>query len=124
MQTLAFGYAAMLATAAAVAASPADCAALRRHGRRAEAQACYRRSRSPRILISAPKATEGLELYQDASNEFGPPSLEPIRTPYAGPLGPTCTSDSTTQTPPPCSTKRWSATPERRSLCRHRARGR
>jgi tetratricopeptide (TPR) repeat protein len=58
-------------SAAAVAASsPADCAALRRHGRRAEAQACYQSLTLAADPYLRAEGDWGLELYQDASNEF------------------------------------------------------
>src|SRR6266446_6223507 len=58
-------------SAAAVAASsPADCAGLRRHGRRAEAQACYQSLTLAADPYLRAEGDWGLELYQDAGNEF------------------------------------------------------
>ena len=51
-------------------ASPADCAALRRHGQRAEAQACYRSLTLAGDPYLRAEGDWGLELYQDANNEF------------------------------------------------------
>src|SRR5437899_11331920 len=56
--------------AAAAASSPADCATLRRHGRRAEAQACYRSLTLAADPYLRAEGDWGLELYQDANNEF------------------------------------------------------
>ncbi|PYR31500.1 MAG: hypothetical protein DMF92_05185 [Acidobacteria bacterium] len=56
--------------AAAAASSPADCATLRRHGRRAEAQACYQSLTLAADPYLRAEGDWGLELYQDASNEF------------------------------------------------------
>src|SRR5438034_856640 len=56
--------------AAAAASSPADCATLRRHGRRAEAQACYQSLTLAGDPYLRAEGDWGLELYQDASNEF------------------------------------------------------
>src|SRR5437879_10443355 len=56
--------------AAAAASSPADCATLRRHGRRAEAQACYQSLTLSTDPYLRAEGDWGLELYQDANNEF------------------------------------------------------
>ena len=50
--------------------APADCAALRRHGRRAEAQACYQSLALSADPYLRAEGDWGLELYQDANNEF------------------------------------------------------
>lgn len=52
------------------AATPADCAALRRHGHRAEAQACYQSLTLTADPYLRAEGDWGLELYQDANNEF------------------------------------------------------
>src|SRR5262249_48336559 len=51
-------------------ASPGDCAALRRHGQRAEAQACYRSLTLDGDPYLRAEGDWGLELYQDANNDF------------------------------------------------------
>ena len=56
--------------AAARAATPADCAALRRHGHRTEAQACYQSLTLAADPYLRAEGDWGLELYQDANNEF------------------------------------------------------
>ena len=56
--------------AAAAASSPADCATLRRHGRRAEAQACYQSLTLAADPYLRAEGDWGLELYEDARNEF------------------------------------------------------
>src|SRR6202790_1877902 len=50
--------------------APADCAALRRHGHRAEAQACYQSLTLAADPYLRAEGDWGLELYQDANNEF------------------------------------------------------
>jgi tetratricopeptide (TPR) repeat protein len=57
-------------TIAASAASPSDCAALRRHGQRVEAQACYQSLTLASDPYLRAEGDWGLELYQDANNEF------------------------------------------------------
>src|SRR5215470_11534614 len=52
------------------AAAPDDCAALRRHGRRTEAQACYQALTLSADPYLRAEGDWGLELYQDANNEF------------------------------------------------------
>jgi len=61
-----------LATArvAVAPASPGDCAALARHGRRAEAQACYRSLTLAGDPYLRAEGDWGQELYQDANNDF------------------------------------------------------
>ena len=52
------------------AATPGDCSELRKHGRRAEAHACYEsltRERDPHLRA---EGFWGLEMYEDANNEF------------------------------------------------------
>jgi tetratricopeptide (TPR) repeat protein len=56
--------------AAAAAAAPADCAALRRHGHRSEAAACYQSLTLADDPYLRAEGAWGLELYQDANNEF------------------------------------------------------
>jgi tetratricopeptide (TPR) repeat protein len=58
------------AHAVAAAATPADCAALRRHGRRPEAQACYQTLTLAADAYTRAEGAWGLELYQDANTEF------------------------------------------------------
>jgi len=62
----------MLAGAAATAraALPADCAALQRHGHRTEAHACYQALTLSADPYLRAEGDWGLELYQDANNEF------------------------------------------------------
>ena len=62
----------MLAGAAATAraALPADCAALLRHGHRTEAHACYQALTLSADPYLRAEGDWGLELYQDANNEF------------------------------------------------------
>src|SRR6202158_1038626 len=55
---------------AVAAVTPADCAALRRHGHRAEAQACYQTLTLSADPYLRAEGDWGLELYQDANNEF------------------------------------------------------
>jgi tetratricopeptide (TPR) repeat protein len=52
------------------AAAPADCAALRRHGRRTEAQACFQALTLSADPYVRAEGDWGLDLYQDANNEF------------------------------------------------------
>ena len=54
----------------AAAVSPADCAALRRHGHRTESQACYQSLTLSTDPYLRAEGDWGLELYQDANNEF------------------------------------------------------
>src|ERR1700730_3269652 len=56
--------------AAVRAATPADCAALRRHGHRAEAQACYQSLTLTADPYLRAEGDWGLELYKDANDEF------------------------------------------------------
>jgi tetratricopeptide (TPR) repeat protein len=56
--------------AAAAAVAPADCATLRRHGHRTEAQACYQSLTLSTDPYLRAEGDWGLELYQDANNEF------------------------------------------------------
>jgi cellulose synthase operon protein C len=56
--------------AAVCAAAPADCAALRRHGHHVEAQACYQSLTLAADPYLRAEGDWGLELYQDANNEF------------------------------------------------------
>jgi tetratricopeptide (TPR) repeat protein len=58
------------APAAAAAASPGDCATLRAHGHRTEAQTCYRSLMQTADPYLRAEGNWGLELYQDANNEF------------------------------------------------------
>src|SRR5450755_4413553 len=60
----------MCIPAAVLAATPTDCAALRRHGHRAEAQACYQSLTLAADPYLRAEGDWGLELYQDANNEF------------------------------------------------------
>jgi len=55
---------------AAAAVAPADCAALRRHGHRSEAAACYQSLTLSADPYLRAEGAWGLELYQDANNEF------------------------------------------------------
>src|ERR1700730_8102666 len=55
---------------AAAAVTPAECAALRRHGRRTEAQACYQSLTLAADPYLRAEGDWGLELYLDANNEF------------------------------------------------------
>jgi len=55
---------------AAAAVAPTDCAALRRHGRRTEAQACYQSLTLATDPYLRAEGDWGLELYSDANNEF------------------------------------------------------
>ena len=55
---------------AVAAVAPADCAALRRHGHRTEAQACYQSLTLAADPYLRAEGDWGLELYQDANNEF------------------------------------------------------
>src|ERR1700687_5189092 len=55
---------------AVAAVTPADCAALRRHGHRTEAQACYQSLTLAADPYLRAEGDWGLELYQDANNEF------------------------------------------------------
>jgi tetratricopeptide (TPR) repeat protein len=55
---------------ACAAATPADCAALRLHGHRTEAQACYQTLTLAADPYLRAEGDWGLELYQDANNEF------------------------------------------------------
>ena len=55
---------------AAAAVAPADCATLRRHGHRTEAQACYQSLTLSADPYLRAEGAWGLELYQDANNEF------------------------------------------------------
>src|SRR5579864_596618 len=58
------------ARAACAAGTPADCAALRLHGHRTEAQACYQSLTLAADPYLRAEGDWGLELYQDANNEF------------------------------------------------------
>ena len=58
------------AAATARAALPADCAALQRHGHRTEAHACYQALTLSADPYLRAEGDWGLELYQDANNEF------------------------------------------------------
>ena len=63
--------AACLTSARAVrAATPEDCHALRKHGRRAEAQKCYESLTAARDPYLRAEGFWGLEMYQDANNQF------------------------------------------------------
>jgi tetratricopeptide (TPR) repeat protein len=55
---------------AVAAVAPADCAALSRHGHRVEAQACYQSLTLTADPYLRAEGDWGLELYQDANNEF------------------------------------------------------
>ncbi|MGO9591510.1 MAG: tetratricopeptide repeat protein [Candidatus Acidiferrales bacterium] len=60
----------LAAASAALAATPDDCHVLRRHGHRAEAQACYEsltRARDPYLRA---EGDWGLAMYTEANNEF------------------------------------------------------
>ena len=54
----------------AKAATPAQCHALTRHGRRAEARACYESLSASRDHYLRAEGYWGLEMYQEANNEF------------------------------------------------------
>src|SRR5216684_3381184 len=56
--------------AAAAPPSPSDCATLRLHGRRTEALACYQSLTLTADPYLRAEGDWGLELYQDANNEF------------------------------------------------------
>jgi cellulose synthase operon protein C len=56
--------------AAAAAGAPSDCVTLRDHGRRTEAQACYRSLTLAADPYLRAEGDWGLELYQDSNNEF------------------------------------------------------
>ena len=56
--------------AAVLAATPTDCAAFRRHGHRAEAQACYQSLTLSADPYLRAEGAWGLEFYSDANNEF------------------------------------------------------
>jgi len=55
---------------AARAATPSDCQALRKHGRRADAHACYESLTHERDPYLRAEGFWGLEMYDDANNEF------------------------------------------------------
>jgi tetratricopeptide (TPR) repeat protein len=55
---------------AAAGVAPADCAALRRHGHRVEAQSCYQSLTLATDPYLRAEGDWGLELYQDANDEF------------------------------------------------------
>ena len=52
------------------ARTPAECPALRKHGHRAEAKACYQSLDAAADPYVRAEGDWGLELYQDANNEF------------------------------------------------------
>jgi tetratricopeptide (TPR) repeat protein len=52
------------------AATPEDCHALRKHGRRAEAQKCYESLSAARDPYLRAEGYWGLEMYQEANNQF------------------------------------------------------
>jgi len=54
----------------AQAATPEQCQALRKHGRRAEAQVCYQSLTAARDHYLRAEGYWGLEMYQEANNEF------------------------------------------------------
>src|ERR1700681_1127517 len=56
--------------AVAATPSPSDCATLRLHGRRTEALACYQSLTLTADPYLRAEGDWGLELYQDANNEF------------------------------------------------------
>ena len=56
--------------AVAAPPSPSDCATLRLHGQRNEAQACYQSLTLSSDPYLRAEGDWGLELYQDANNEF------------------------------------------------------
>jgi tetratricopeptide (TPR) repeat protein len=56
--------------ASVAAVAPADCAALRRHGHRVEAAACYQSLTLSADPYSRAEGDWGLELYDDANKEF------------------------------------------------------
>jgi tetratricopeptide (TPR) repeat protein len=58
------------ASSVARAATPADCATLRRHGQRTQAQACYQTLTLAADAYTRAEGDWGLELYQDANTEF------------------------------------------------------
>ena len=58
------------AGAAAAAPAPPECAALVRHGQRAEAQKCFQSLTLAADPYARAEGDWGLELYQDANNEF------------------------------------------------------
>jgi tetratricopeptide (TPR) repeat protein len=60
----------LLASSLARAATPADCQLLRKHGHRAEAQACYESLTQARDAYQRAEGFWGLEMYQEANNEF------------------------------------------------------
>src|SRR5579864_1598002 len=51
-------------------ATPEDCQALRKHGHRAEAQKCYESLTLTRDPYLRAEGYWGLEMYQEANNEF------------------------------------------------------
>jgi tetratricopeptide (TPR) repeat protein len=63
---------AMLAAAASVvsAASPSDCQEQRKHGRRAEAHACFEALTQERDAYSRAEGYWGLEMYREANDQF------------------------------------------------------
>jgi predicted Zn-dependent protease len=58
------------AGAAAQAATPEDCQALRKHGRRAEAQKCFESLAASRDPYLRAEGDWGEEMYQEANNQF------------------------------------------------------
>jgi len=60
----------LLAAGIAYAATPDDCHALRKHGRRAEAQKCYESLTAARDPFTRAEGFWGTEQYQEANNQF------------------------------------------------------
>jgi len=58
------------AASAARAATPDDCHALRKHGKRAEAEKCYESLTAARDPYFRAEGYWGLEMYQEANNQF------------------------------------------------------
>ena len=57
-------------SAAAFAAPPDDCAALRKHGKKAEAEACYKQLAVNRDVYLSAEGYWGLGLYKEANDRF------------------------------------------------------
>ncbi len=101
------------AQTAAAASTPADCATLRLHGRRADAQACYQTLTLSADPYLRAEGDWGLELYAGRQQRI-PRRRRASRSQRALPcaLGPAAsTIGSTTPTPSPCSTRRCNAIP-------------
>jgi cellulose synthase operon protein C len=70
VRTCALLGASLLAASLTHAATPNDCQLLRKHGHRAEAQACYESLTQVRDAYQRAEGFWGLEMYQEANNEF------------------------------------------------------